>query len=147
MDTSRLFLVGLALGLLGGGPAEAADDARVANARARLAAAQKVYKGLQDRWRSGPPADDLTKLSYRDFAELSYRWSVRWLEAQQETSPRQADQVAAAEAHLARMRQLAKMLRAARGLGGFVSPVEVAAGEFYRLDAERALLRLKKKWV
>jgi hypothetical protein len=76
--------------------------------------------------------------------EHLYRWSARWRDAQVEASAKKADQLAAVEEHLARMRKLEKLVRE-HHKAGFALPVDVSAVEFYRLEAEKYLLEVKKK--
>jgi hypothetical protein len=135
MRTSLLF-AGLLLSLAGMTSAAAAEDDAAANARARMEAAQKVYKGLLARWAIDP---NLQPAVY----EHLYRWSCRWMEAQAESGTKK-DRLTAAEAHLARMRDLEKTARKLlkEGLG---APYEVSAIEFYRLDAEKRLQTIRKK--
>jgi hypothetical protein len=131
---------GLLLALARPAPAQDEDKAARANAKARAEAAQKVYKGLWGAWRRGfgpSPGGDIQ--------ELFYRWSVRWLEAEIEASTTKAEQVAAAEGHLKRMRGLEKSARAMLEAKGAVAPFEVSAAEFYRLDAEKRLRAIRKK--
>ncbi len=57
-----------------------------------------------------PPAENTLKsVLDRSRAELLYLWSRRWLEAQREEAPgTKADEVAAIEGHLGRMKNLEK---------------------------------------
>ncbi len=115
-------------------PAQAGQGQK-ANAKARLQAARKVYEGYLSRYKIGPsqPLD----------AEKLYQWSRRWLEAQQDLALKKADRVAAAEAHLARMRRLEQTMRDLARKE--VAPYEVAGAEFYRLEAERWVAQAKGK--
>jgi hypothetical protein len=144
----KLLLAGLAAAFLAEAPAEAQDKAARANAKARLAAARKAYEGLLDRYKAGPPPADGREVEPRppfpELCEQLYRWSGRWAEAQQELSDRKADRVAAAQAHLDRMSGLEKTARKLKSKG-FLSAAALAGIEFYRLDAERHLLRAKKR--
>jgi hypothetical protein len=125
----------LLLSLTGRASAAPQDKDAPANARARMEAAQKVYKGLLARWKVDPNLPD-------PFERL-HRWSSRWMEAQAEPGTKK-DQIAAAEAHLARMRELEKEARKLLQ-EKFIAPHEVSATEFYRLDAEKHLRAVKKK--
>jgi hypothetical protein len=115
-------------------------DAR-ANAKARLEAARKVYNGRYDRFTTGLPGENV---SMADFLEVMHRWSLRWLEAEVELSEKKADQVKAAEDHLARMSKWEKLVQKMHKTAKSVSTVEVAATEFYRRDAEKRLRQIKK---
>jgi hypothetical protein len=71
-----------------------------------------------------------------------YRWSQRWLEAEQELNDKKGDRIAAAEAHLRRMKQLEDLVRNVYKAGA-VAPIDLPAVEYYRLDAEAALSKAK----
>jgi hypothetical protein len=94
-------------------------------------AARKVYEGMLNRMR----IDAAFKLD----SDALYLWSRRWMEAQREVASSKAERTAAAEAHLERMRKWEKLVVGAKGAGGFYSPTDVAAAEYYRLDAEALL--------
>jgi hypothetical protein len=117
-------------------PAQAGQGEAAANAKARLEAARKVYEAYLDRYKRGEPQP----LN----AELLYRWSRRWLEAQQELATKKGEKVAAAEAHLTRMRRFEEYLRGMHK-SGVAATFDVAGAEFYRLDAERWVARAKAK--
>jgi hypothetical protein len=125
-------LVGiLAAGFLGAGP-----DPEPAAVLSRLAtqrrdAARKTYEVMWANFRDRRVAD-----------EVLYRWSLRWLEAEQKLSERQADQVAACKAHLDRMRELERLIRNIQRTGQ-IAIDEVSASEFYRVEAEIWLLQAK----
>jgi hypothetical protein len=118
------------------GPARAGEGKAAANAKARLEAARKVYEVYLDRYKRGEPQP----LN----AELLYRWSRRWLEAQQELATKKGDKVAAVEAHLTRMRWLEELLRRMHK-SGVAATFDVAGAEFYRLEAERWVAQAKGK--
>jgi hypothetical protein len=117
-------------------PAQGSQGEAAANAKARLEAARKVYEGSLRRYKTGPPEP----LNVEKF----YWWSRRWLEAQQELATKKEDRVAAAEAHLTRMRSLEKTLRAMHKDGAALD-IEVVGAEFYRLEAERWVAQAKAK--
>jgi hypothetical protein len=130
-----VMLAGLLMSLAGRGSAPAEEKGAGANAKARREAAEKVYEGLLARRR----VDPTTSAPY----ERLHRWSLHWMEAQAETGTKK-EHLAAAEAHLARMRDLereAQELRKKR----LIVPYEVFEAEFYRLDAEKRLRALGKK--
>jgi hypothetical protein len=125
----------LALSALRAEEPPAANPKR-ANAKARAEAAAKVYKGILLRKQVDPsaPSDP----------EVLSRWSRRWMEAEQELSEKKEGRIAAAEAHLERMKKVEtayKQLLENKA----ISPVEGAAAEFFRLEAERDLAQLKDK--
>jgi hypothetical protein len=114
----------------------APDDDTAANAKARMQAAQKVYKGLMARSAIDPNVGP-------GIYDQLYRWSQRWMEAQADSGTKK-DQAAAAEAHLARMRELEKMARKLEKQK-LLAPYELSAIEFYRLAAEKHLRSVGKK--
>jgi hypothetical protein len=67
--------------------------------------------------------------------EVPYRWSCRWLKAEQELSPRTEDHVTALQAHAERMRELERVVK---GLyrRRLVALDQVRAAEFYVAEAE-----------
>lgn len=135
--TVRLVLLGF--GVLAAVEARADDppaNAKIENAKARLEAVRKVYKDLEERWK----IDVNTHLD----PEKPYQWSRRWMEAEQDLSSKKADQIAAAEAHLERMKKSEETIKLAEK-AGFVLKAEVAAQNFFRLEAERTLANLKDK--
>jgi hypothetical protein len=70
-----------------------------------------------------------------------YLWSVRWLNAQRDLASRKEEEMAALEDHLRRMQNLQRRVAAlAREL---MSPTEVQAAEYYRLEAELWLAQAK----
>ncbi len=113
---------------------------KAANAKARLELASEVYKGLLARHTRGDARGVGGGL---DLFETVQRWSLRWMEAQREVSDRKEDHVAAAEGHLDRMRKLEAFARETLR-AGTLAPHEVWATEYFRLEAEKALQRLKK---
>jgi hypothetical protein len=111
-------------------PASGADKKAAENAKARMAAAKKVYEGTFKRWQV-----DLTSgLSF----ESMYQWSRRWLDAERDLADTKEARVAAIQAHLDRMKKLEDLVRQWHRKG-FVNNTDVAAGEFYRLEAEHWL--------
>jgi hypothetical protein len=129
--------------VLARGALQAAEDAKAeaANAKARVEAAQKVYKGMIAR-RNSDPSGGAAGLAW--FEQLN-RWSLRWMGAQCDLSTKKADKVAAVEAHLKRMREWEKNAKAMAKKGSVIAPYEVSAVTFYRLDAEKLLRKAKKK--
>jgi hypothetical protein len=102
--------------------------------RARVEAARKTYQVI---WTNNREA-------LAPFVELSYRWSRRWLEAELDMSNRKPDQVAAYQAHLARMRELERITK--DRFRNRVNPIEeTTAAEFYALEAEIWLTRARKR--
>jgi len=124
MRTLPSSLVALTLGLAAlATPTRGADEKALDNATARMEAARKVYKGMFRR------------------REMS-RWSLRWMDAEQEVNATKEGRIAAARAHLERMKKWEDFLRD-QVKGSLAAPYEVAAGEYYRLEAERRLAQCK----
>jgi hypothetical protein len=127
------------LGLVLAGAALAprlADDSQDPRSivKAQLEAARLTYEMTLTRAQNGQALEP----------EQLYRWSVRWMEARRDLSPDKADQVAALEAHHARMQKL-EML--AKGLAkvGHGKTSDATAAEYYRLEADLWLARVKGK--
>jgi hypothetical protein len=130
-----VMLAGLLPSLAGRAPAPAEEKDAAVNARARREAAEKVYMGLLARWKLDP--------NFPAPFERLHRWSSRWMEAQAEPGTKK-DRLAAARAHLARMRELEKEAQELLKKR-LIAPYEVSEAEFYRLDAEKRLRALGKK--
>ncbi len=108
--------------------------------QARAAVAEKVYRaafeGLTHTRRIQNVLVQVTQNS-----EDVYIWSVRWLQAQRDRSPKHEDQVAALEAHLQRMTEMKKVIKE---LSRDLMPlIKVDEAEWYRLEAELWLVRAK----
>jgi hypothetical protein len=125
-----LAVAGLILGLAPWALPARADDKAAANAKARLAAARKVYEGMLVR-RKVDPAESLG-------SEKLYLWSRRWMEAQRELADKKEDKVAAVQGHLDRMKEMEAVVKQMRDRK-IASEADVAAQEFYRLEAEQWL--------
>jgi len=108
------------------------------NAKARMEAAKKFYKGYLARQTTGVAA--ATPFD----PELLYRWSVRWMEAQSDLNDKKEDRVRAAEEHLVRMKDLEGTVTELVK-NGLIRGYEPAAAEFYRLEAEKWLAERKAK--
>ena len=135
--TTRTIALGLILGLgltvgaaasWAGGPAGDADLAK-----AKVQVAGKTYEAAVQALRAGK-AD----------AERVYLWSRRWMEAQGELSEKKADQVAARETHLQRMKELRQVARALYE-SGRATHADALATEFYVVEATLWLARAKRK--
>jgi hypothetical protein len=68
-------------------------------------------------------------------AESVYQWSLRWLHAARAQAGDVAGKLAAARAHLERMRALEATVRG-RVEAGLAPPLERHAAEYYRIEAE-----------
>jgi hypothetical protein len=115
--------------------ADATED--LANAKARVEAARKVYNGMLRRRQIDP--------KFGLNLEKFYQWSRRWMEAQHDVSATKKNQVAAIEAHLARIKTLEKAVKEVIKAGSDASSYEAKAAEFYRLEAEKWLRKAKAK--
>jgi hypothetical protein len=102
--------------------------------RQRLDAVRRAYKESYDLYREGRTRD----------VDRIYRWSKRWLEAEREVTTTQSEQIAALEGHWRRMKQLEDLMRNL-SKAGVTAVVELAAVEYYRLDAEVALSKARVK--
>jgi hypothetical protein len=120
------------------GLVHAADPPKAVNfaelGKAKVTAAQRTYELLLRNFRESRPP----------IAELPYRWSCRWLDAQRELSNKKEDEVAAYQAHRERMRDLHRVIKD-RFRERYVSVDEETAGEFYLLEAEIWLARAREK--
>jgi hypothetical protein len=129
-------VAGLLVGLGVLTSAARADEPAVSNARARLEAARTVYQGVLARAKVHPNAPlDPDKV---------YQWSRRWMEAERDLSAKKEDRSAAAEGHLTRMKAMEALVNRLFEQK-LVSPVDVAAQAFFRLEAEKGLAQAKKK--
>ena len=66
------------------------------------------------------------------------------MEAEQEVNEKKEDRIAAAEAHLQRMKKLEDFVLLEQKKGS-ITLTEVAAQKFFRLEAERTLAQVKGK--
>lgn len=92
----------------------------------RVAAARFAYEQSVVE----PPKTGMARAS----AEDTYLWSRRWMEAEQDAAVDRPAALAAAEAHRARMTELAGRVKAMREAGQ-ASAAELACAEFYQIDA------------
>src|SRR5579885_1387019 len=100
--------------------------------RSRAALAEKAYQAAFESLPRTQRAGNV--LIYLGHPEDVYAWSVRWLQAQRDLSPKQEDQVAALDAHLKRMTELKKTVQnLSRDL---VPPIKTDEAEWYRLEAQ-----------
>ena len=150
MASRMSVFVGLACGFLllmgqyAGSDDKNKDDDKTTNAKERVEAIKKVYKGMEARWKNEVVLPGFVPVftNMTDFFETRNRWSLRWMEAEQESSDKKADQIAAATAHLERMRKDEKV---ALGMKKALAPYEAEIAKFFRLDAEKRLMLAKEK--
>jgi hypothetical protein len=102
--------------------------------KARRDAAQKTYQLIMKR------AEVDTGL--RGHVEELAKWSRRWLQAELALSEKKADQVAAYQAHLDRMKAAERFARSLVKTG-MEGPHVAAAAEYHRIEAEIELVRAK----
>jgi hypothetical protein len=120
---------------------KAAEEATVL-LKARAAAAEKAYRGVLGGLTQTRRVGNIL-IQITENPEEAYTWSVRWLEAQRDLSPKHEDQLAALEAHLKRMTELHK---AVKDLSRDVVPsFRVDQAEWYRLEAQLWLAKAKTK--
>jgi hypothetical protein len=74
--------------------------------------------------------------------ENLFRWSLRWMAAEQELSATKGDRIATADAHPERMKKRETVFEHHLE-GKRITPAELAAAAFYRLEAGRNLAQLK----
>ena len=136
---TRLLAVGVAgLGLLLAGVLMAQNVGERAkmqptSAAARLAAVERVCGMFHDEKTGAPRA-------HADH----YLWSMRWMDAQRDVATTRGERTAAAEAHLERMRKFHKDT-AELAKSKVVSQFELAATEYYFVEAEEVLARERAK--
>jgi site-specific recombinase XerD len=103
-------------------------------AKAKVDAARRTYEVV---WKNN-------KEGLAPFAELAYRWSRRWLEAELELSDKKTDQLAAYQAHRERMRELARITRD-RYRNRYNTIEEATATDYYNAEAEVWIEQAKNK--
>ena len=104
--------------------------------KAQVAAARKVYELNIMAYKAGfAKGYDLENLCL---------WSVRWLDAERDLSKKPADRIAAAAAHLARVKTVGTMANAIAKVEPAVGR-QAAAAEFYRVQAQIWLTQAKGK--
>jgi hypothetical protein len=86
-----------------------------------------VYEGILLRLRRDP--------TFRMDPEDLYRWSCRWMQAAREGATTKDERVAAVADHLARMQKWQQAVAAGQAQGLW-SPLDLAAAEFYHLEAQ-----------
>jgi hypothetical protein len=109
--------------------------------KARAAVAERAYRAASEGLTRTKKLGNVLIL-VTEKPEDVYIWSVRWLQAQRDLSPKHEDQVVALEAHLQRMTELKKQIQMlSRDL---LLPVKVDEAEWYRLEAELWLAKAKQ---
>jgi len=139
MATRRLLFLGVVfgVGLISTAVAAPAPvDARILPelAKARLDAARKAYELSWGKYEKGVTVD----------VEKLYIWSCRWLDSQRAMSDKKADEVAAVEAHLNRMKKLEELVKKKYDADS-AAAADYAATQFYRTEAEIWLSQAKPK--
>ena len=115
-------------------PVARADDL-TDNAKACAAAAADAYESTFKRLVEAAP-DSAAGV------DPLYQWSLRWMTAEQDASDKKEDRIAAAEAHLERMKKVEDRVKTMHRVGILFMKDEQAA-KFYRLEAERQVLLAK----
>ena len=126
---SGLFLAGVLIAQDAGQRAKTEPP----GAAARLAAVERVCGMFHDEKTGAPRA-------HADH----YLWSMRWMDAQRDVATTRGERTAAAEAHLERMRKFHKDM-AELAKSKVVSQFELAATEYYFVEAEEVLARERAK--
>jgi site-specific recombinase XerD len=103
-------------------------------AKAKVDAARRTYEVV---WKNN-------KEGLAPFAELAYRWSRRWLEAELELTDQKSDRLIAYQAHRERMRELARITRD-RYRNRYNTVEEVTATDYYNAEAEIWIEQAKNK--
>jgi hypothetical protein len=140
---SPAFIPGLLMAILSFAPAPPEAPPPPAPIAPDQAAALTAL--LHARHRAAQKQFDETWIYYkqaRTDAFPVYVWSHFVLQTQFDLSDKKADQIAALEAHLDRMKKLDELLRKVRRLG-FGQAIEVGAAEYYRIEAEYWLAHAK----
>ena len=131
--------IGLVLGLMLTAPVAAAaqDPTKVPPAlvKARLEAARKTYEQTFLRFRNGVEGAAPDAL---------FTWSCRWRDAEEAIKPGKAGRIVAAQAHLRRIQEVAKLF-AAYAKAGQARQSDASAAEYYRLQAEIDLIQAKSR--
>jgi|SRR5579884_1544654 len=109
-----------------------ADPETAELARQKRDAARKTYEVTWTNYLEGRVPE-----------ELVYRWSKRWLRAEEALSARPDDRIAARTAHLQRMIELERLVRRLQPLRQVTVDV-VSAVEYYRAEAELWLAEAKQ---
>ncbi|MBI1916700.1 MAG: hypothetical protein HYS12_18500 [Planctomycetes bacterium] len=137
MQTRSPLVLGLVCLLSVAGFAAPPDPTKVPPelAKAKLAAARKVYETRWKRFEGGLGTFD---------PEFFSLWSHRWREAQREASTEKPGQVVAAQEHLERMKKLETIVQH-RVKEGAATEGDAAAAAYYRIEAEIALVRAKAR--
>jgi hypothetical protein len=124
----------LLLGVVTAGPAaEQPPDPLAGLLKQQRDAARKTYEVSWTNYREG-----------RLPAEVVYRWSRRWLDAERQLSAQPDDRILACSAHLQRMVELEQLVRRLQP-SGQVTVDEVSAAEYYRVEAEVWLAQARKE--
>ncbi len=107
--------------------------------------ARKPPPLAESRYNAANKQFDLTWQYYQQNRVESFQvyvWSRLLLDAKRGVSSRQADQIAAFEEHLDRMKKLEALIKKVRRLG-FGRSSDVGASEYYRIEAECWLAEAK----
>ena len=133
LGSLALLVGGMSVGYVRAEPMPEPATALSKLAKQRRDSARRTYEIHWEYYRDNRTAE-----------ELVYRWSLRWLEAERQVSEEPADQIAAYDGHLERMRELDRLVTKLRS-SRVVTIDVVSAVEFYRVEAEVWLLQAKKE--
>jgi hypothetical protein len=135
---AQILSVGLALLVLGTESRLLAQEADfpVELLKAQVASARRGYELTWKMHQEG--------IAKGDFEILGV-WSARWYNAERDLSKKPTDRVAAAEAHLERMKAAEARAKALEKVGEPGSRPQAAAAEHYRVQAQIWLVQAKGK--
>lgn len=121
-------------------PTKPADE-MITLLKARVAVSEKAYRAKFEGLTHTRRVGNFLILD-TEKPEEAYTWSVRWLKAQRDLSPKPEAHIAALEAHLKRMTELKK---AVETLSRDLMPaIRVDEAEWYRLEAQLWLAKAKQ---
>lgn len=104
--------------------------------KSREEAARKAYQSIWKQTSEGSADIGVEEI---------YLWSCRWLDAERASRTKPEDQLVAFAAHVERMKKLDELVKARNRSGTLKHAWDVAAAEYYRLDAEFRAAEAKQK--
>lgn len=119
-------------------------SAELKNAKARVLLARNTMRLMVEDLATPPDPRAVGPADFHGVLRRLGTWSRRLMDADRDLSDKKADQVAALEAHLTRIRGLEELATLLADSGN-LSPLEVDELAFSRLEAEFLLLKAKTK--
>ena len=137
------FVLGWAL-LAAGSPQPAPDEPALANLQAQLEAVQAIFRHWKFQQDNPFPSPAGRRETWKEMAirEMMRVWSLRLKDAQYALAKNPAEQAAALRGHADRMNEHYKRMQSVERLA-LGSAVEVAAANYYRLEAEALLAQVR----